>query len=317
MQYLTVIDLSSNAQLLLAAAIFACVMMSILLVTAPASPTPAGRLARYAALGRQTAPVSRLDVLSAPERLGGPIVGSLVSLAAELSPPIARQKTAARLAMAGMGTRSDLFIATRLVFFLAVPALVAFVILRSGPPTPTTWGTLVLSVLLGRRLPEMWLKRRIRARQRAIDRSLPYALDLMVACLEGGLSLEGSLAKIAQESTGPLAAEIGATLQEITLGRPAGEAMRALGERTGAPDLKRFTTTIVQAERMGIAIAEAMRTLSRESRSTRRQRAEEMARKAPIKMVPVLIFCVLPALMVVVMTPAVLTVTKMFADQAR
>jgi len=154
------------------------------------------------------------------------------------------------------------------------------------------------------------LRRRKRARQKAIDRSLPYALDLMVACLEGGLSLDGALDKVAEQSQGPLSMEIRKTLQEITLGRPAADAMRELGERNGAPELKRFTDNIVQSERMGISVAESLRTLARDSRVRRRQAAEDMARKAPIKMVPVLIFCVLPALGVVVMTPAAILLVR-------
>ncbi len=145
----------------------------------------------------------------------------------------------------------------------------------------------------------------IRDVQKAIDRALPYALDLMVACLEGGLSLDASLVKVAEQSAGPLSIEIRKTLQEMSLGRPPTEALRMLGERTGAPDLKRLVENIIQAEQMGVSIAEALRTLAAESRVRRRQKAEEMARKAPIKMVPVLIFFILPALVAVIMTPAV------------
>src|SRR5205809_669126 len=106
------------------------------------------------------------------------------------------------------------------------------------------------------------------------------------------------------------ALEVRKTLQEITLGRPATDAMRDLGERNGALELKRFTDNIVQSERMGISVADSLRTLARDSRVRRRQAAEEMARKAPIKMVPVLIFCVLPALGVVVMTPAAILLVR-------
>ena len=163
-------------------------------------------------------------------------------------------------------------------------------------------------------MPSMWLKRRIRARQKSIDRRLPYALDLLVACLEGGLSLDASLAKVAEQGEGPLTQEVRRTLQEMALGRPSEDAMRALGDRTGAPDLKRLTDNVVQAERMGVSIADAMRQLARDSRVRRRQKAEEMARKAPIKMVPVLIFCVLPALGIVVMVPAVILLVRTLAQ---
>jgi tight adherence protein C len=136
----------------------------------------------------------------------------------------------------------------------------------------------------------------------------------MVACLEGGLGLDATLAKVAERSRGPLSDEIRHTLQELTLGRPNAEALRDLGERTGAPDLKRLTENLVQADRLGLSLGDALRTLAQESRVRRRQRAEEMARKAPIKMVPVLIFCVMPALAAVVLTPAVIILVRVLGD---
>ena len=163
----------------------------------------------------------------------------------------------------------------------------------------------------------MWLKRRIRRRQRAIDRGMPYTLDLMVACLEGGLSLDATLAKVVEQTDGPLAAEIRETLQEMALGRPTAEAIRDLGDRTGAPGLKRLTEDIVQSDRMGISIAESLRTLAHESRVQRRQQAEELARKAPIKMVPVLIFCVLPALGIVTTAPAAILLMRTLGQSTR
>jgi tight adherence protein C len=132
----------------------------------------------------------------------------------------------------------------------------------------------------------------------------------MVACLEGGLSLDATLAKVVEQTDGPLAAEIRRTLQEMALGRPTAEAVRDLGDRTGAPGLKRLTEDIVQSDRMGISIADSLRMLAHESRVQRRQQAEELARKAPIKMVPVLIFCVLPALGIVTTAPAAMLLMR-------
>jgi tight adherence protein C len=108
--------------------------------------------------------------------------------------------------------------------------------------------------------------------------------------------------------------EIRRTLQEMALGRPTTEAVRELGERTGAPGLKRLTEDIVQSERMGISIAESLRNLARETRIMRRQAAEELARKAPIKMVPVLIFCILPALGIVTIAPAAILLLRTFSQ---
>ncbi len=102
----------------------------------------------------------------------------------------------------------------------------------------------------------------------------------------------------------------------MALGRPTADAIRDLGERTGAPGLKRLTDDIVQSDRMGISIAESLRNLARDSRVARRQAAEELARKAPIKMVPVLIFCVLPALGIVTTAPAAILLMRTFSQSA-
>jgi tight adherence protein C len=223
---------------------------------------------------------------------------------------------AADLSMAGLRLNPTAFLTLRVVVMVALPVLASGYVLSTGASDPIAWVALLLALLWGRKMPAMWLKRRIRARQREIDRRLPYSLDLMVACLEGGLSLDATLVKVVEQSEGPLATEIRKTLQELALGRPSGEAIRDLGERTGAPDLKRLCEDIVQADRMGVSIAQSLRTLARESRILRRQQAEEMARKAPIKMVPVLIFCVLPALGIVTTAPAAILLLRTFA-QAR
>jgi tight adherence protein C len=248
------------------------------------------------------------------ERLMRPLVQRLLALAASTAPQRVRKATARDLAMAGSSMRPTVFLGIRGLLMFGLPMLAGLFVLTTNERTMVHWGLLGMFVIWGRKLPGLMLRRKIKARQRMIDRALPYALDLMVACLEGGLSLDATFMKVAEQSRGPLSEEIRRTLQEITLGRPAAEALRDLGERTGAPDLKRLTENVVQAERMGISITETMRTLAQDSRVKRRQRAEEMARKAPIKMVPVLIFCILPALAAVVMTPAVLIMVRVFSE---
>src|SRR5260370_7469404 len=111
-------------------------------------------------------------------------------------------------------------------------------------------------------MPAMWLKRRIKTNERAILHALPYSLDLLVACLEGGMSLEAALDKVASESDSLLSEEIRRTLAEIALGRPSADALRDLGGRTGVADLKRLTETALQAERMAVSIPQPMRTLA-------------------------------------------------------
>jgi tight adherence protein C len=285
----------------------------VLVLTTPVD-TPARRLARFARYtGRRGSPGAEAEMFSARERLLTPLINRLIEFAARAAPSRMHRSVVSDLQMAGSTMSPTAFLGIRTLVMFGVPAAAVLYVLGKGSIQLADWLLLGLAVVWGRQVPTLWLKRRIRARQRAIDRRLPYTLDLMVACLEGGLSIDAALAKVVEQSSGPLAMEIRKTLQELALGRPAAEAIRVLGERTGAPGLKRLTEDIVQADRMGISIAESLRQLARDSRIQRRQQAEELARRAPIKMVPVLIFCVLPALGIVTTAPAAILLFRTLA----
>jgi len=227
-----------------------------------------------------------------------------------IAPHKLRETAAADLAKARVKLHANVFLGIRVV--LLIGAVVgAWLFLVSSPQKGVfQWGVAAAAVLVAARLPRMYLKRRMQKNKRAIEHAIPYALDLMVACLEGGLSLEATLDKVSGDSDTLLAEEIRVTMAEIALGRPSAEALRDLGERTGAPDLKRLTESVVQADRMGVSIAEAMRTLAEEARARRRQRAEVQARKAPVKMLPVLVLCTLPAIAAIFLTPAMISIGR-------
>jgi tight adherence protein C len=289
------------------------------LVTAPGE-TPALRLARYTAWDGALADEPAPPLPSARDRLLQPFMARLLALVARRTPRGTLSSTEADLIMAGSQMRPAAYIALRSVVMVALPIVVGLLLMAAQPPSSWTllqWAILLAAVFWGRRLPTMLLKRRIRARQREIDRNLPYTIDLMVACLEGGLSLDAALVKVMEQSSGPLAYEVRRTLQEMALGRPPAEAIKDLGDRTGAPGLKRLTEDIVQSERLGVSIADSMRNLARDTRILRRQQAEEAARKAPIKMVPVLIFCVLPALGIVTVAPAGILIMRALTSTGR
>jgi tight adherence protein C len=288
----------------------------VLIVTSPVE-TPAMRLNRYARYAvRPGSPGVDAETTGIRERLVIPMLRRIIEFAARAAPARARQTVAADLTMAGSRMNPTVFLGMRTLVMFGLPGFGLLYVLSSGGLGTTEALVMAVTLIWGRRLPTMWLKRRMRSRQRSIDRGLPYSLDLMVACLEGGLSLDASLAKVVEQTDGPLASEIRKTLQEMALGRPTAEAIRDLGDRTGAPGLKRLTEDIVQSDRMGISIAESLRLLARDSRVARRQQAEELARKAPIKMVPVLIFCVLPALGIVTTAPAAILLMRTFSQSA-
>jgi tight adherence protein C len=294
-------------------AAFVSVFALVLVLTTPYE-TPGMRLARYARYStrRPGSPGVEAETVGIRDRVLTPLLQQVMEVAARAAPSRARRTAAADLQMAGSRMNPTMFLGLRTIIMIGLPVFAALYVITDGRVELPDIVLLLLALIWGRQLPSMWLRRRIRSRQRAIDRALPYSLDLMVACLEGGLSLDASLAKVVEQTNGPLAAEIRRTLQEMALGRPTAEAIRDLGERTGAAGLKRLTEDIVQAERMGISIAESLRTLARDARVMRRQAAEELARKAPIKMVPVLIFCVLPALGIVTTVPAGILLMRTF-----
>jgi len=156
-------------------------------------------------------------------------------------------------------------------------------------------------------LPYLWLINRIRRRQTIIIKSLPDSFDLVTTCVEAGLGLDAALARVAEKVQGPFAEELSRTLREVGMGRMRRDALQELGERTGVADLITFVNAVVQAEQMGTGIGQVLRVQSEQLRLRRRQRAEEVANQAPVKMVFPLVLCIFPALFLVILGPAGIT----------
>jgi len=295
--------------LLLVCAVFAGVLVAMLLLDRPSGRSRTGiRLEDYMKVSSsQEVSVENLASRRRGERS---VVERLLAYAAITAPRKLQATASTDLARARVQMSATMFLGIRGLLLVGGLVVAGLWVLFSSDKTIIQWAIVGGGVVLAGRLPGIWLKRRIKTNNRAIERALPFALDLMVACLEAGLSLEAALDKVASERDSLLSQEIRRTLAEIALGRPSTEALRDLGQRTGQPDLKRLTETAVQADRMGISIAEAMRTLAEESRTRRRQHAEIEARKAPVKMLPILVLCTLPAVGAILMTPPLLTLTR-------
>ncbi|MDQ1667416.1 MAG: tight adherence protein, partial [Actinomycetota bacterium] len=138
---------------------------------------------------------------------------------------------------------------------------------------------------------------------------------LLTISVEAGLAFDAALSQVARNTTGPVADEFFRVLQEMQIGLGRSEAMRALGERSDLPELRSFVTAMVQAEAFGIPIAQVLRVQSREMRTKRTQRAEELAQKVPVKILFPLIFCILPALFVVILGPAAIQIYQSFSGR--
>jgi tight adherence protein C len=249
---------------------------------------------------------------SANERVMQPLTGAFARRARRLTPQGWSEGIDHRIKLAGMQDNwpVDRMLAVKLVLAI-VGALLGAVVFVSSP----SLGTLLWAVLLGGMgwmIPETILSRRARERQAEIERSLPDVIDQVTIAVEAGLGFEAALARAARTSHGPLAEELARTMSEIRAGVPRDAAFDNMLERTEARDLRHFVMATQQAHRHGIPIAKVLRVQSNELRDKRRQRAEEAAQKVPLKVIFPLIFCILPALFIVVLGPAVIRIGQTF-----
>lgn len=160
--------------------------------------------------------------------------------------------------------------------------------------------------------PDLWLSSVVDMRKRQIRTSLPDLLDMLTISVEAGLGFDQAIAKIVRSTRGPLSEELARALQEMQAGTDRSDALKHLAERTDVPQLSAFITAIVQAEQLGIPIAKVLRTQAAEMRLTRRQQAEEQAQKTPVKIVFPLILCILPATLIVILGPAIVSIGSVF-----
>jgi len=165
-----------------------------------------------------------------------------------------------------------------------------------------------LGAVIGFFLPDLLLYNSGQRRQQQIPVILPDSLDMLTICVEAGLGFDASLAQVARNTKGPVAAEFSRVLQEMQIGKSRTEALRAMADRTTVPELQAFVSALVQSSEMGIPIAHVLREQAKEMRIRRRQRAEELAQKVPVKITFPLIFCLFPALMVVILGPGVIEI---------
>ncbi|NJC73586.1 type II secretion system F family protein [Planosporangium thailandense] len=150
-------------------------------------------------------------------------------------------------------------------------------------------------------------------RQEELRRSLPDVLDTLTICVEAGQGFDAALAQVARNGKGPMAGEAARVLQEMRIGKSRSEALRAMSARTTVGELRGFAASVVHASDLGVPVAQVLREQSREMRMRRRQRAEELAQKVPVKILFPTLFCLFPALFVVVLGPGVINIIHTFA----
>ncbi len=218
-----------------------------------------------------------------------------------------------KLIYAGEPMNMQGFLTMVLVSTVAATGLAIMIVVVSGASVSGMTLAIAAGVaFLGFYLPFYLIGSRAKARQNAIIKSLPDAFDLITTCVEAGLGLDAALARVAEKVKGPFADELSRALRDIALGKSRRDALKEIGDRTGVPDLIQFTNAVIQAEAMGSSVGTVLRVQADQLRVKRRQRAEQAAYKAPVKMLFPLVIFIFPTLFIVILGPAIITIMNGF-----
>ena len=250
------------------------------------------------------------------ERALTPALNGLISLGRRFTPVGYVDGVRRRFVLSGNTDPEivDRFLAIRVATVAAIPVSFWFFMIlnplgQKGILHLITFGLVVTMLFLG---PDAILNRRVAERQYTIRIGLPDVLDLLVISVEAGLGFEQALDKTIMAVPGPLSEEFVRMLGETRAGSGRAEAMRAMEARIDIPEVKSFVLAIIQADTFGISIGRVLRGQAEELRIRRRQKAQEMAQKAPVKMLIPMVFCIFPALFAVVLGPALINISKNF-----
>ncbi len=254
-------------------------------------------------------PPSQLDT-PFTDRVVTPAFEKLTSWGRRFTPDDQSARIRRRLDLAGNPENWDVnrIIAFKMLGLIGGAILGLLIGLLFQSAFSTILGLIVISALLGYFGPNIALYQVGYNRTQQMARDLPDALDLLTISVESGMAFDSAVSQVARNTTGPLAEEFFRLLQEMQIGLSRSDAIRAMGERSDIPELRNFASSMVQAERLGIPVANVLRIQAGEMRTKRSQRAEEMAQKVPVKILFPLIFCILPVLFIVILGPAMISI---------
>ena len=258
---------------------------------------------------------TREEVLSTgiSERAIAPIIEGIGKFALRFTPQGWVNKAQHKLVYAGMSERMDgnTWAAIRIISLIA--SLLMFFLIQGAFSTPVQ-KLVVFAVMMaiGFVGPETILNRRIDERRKDMEKSLPDVIDLLVISVEAGLGFEAAMGRVVQAVPGELSREFSRTLQETRVGVSRHKALRSLADRTDVDDLNAFILALIQADQFGVSIARMLRVQADEMRIRRRQRAQEKAFAAPVKLVFPLVLCIFPSMFVVLLGPAAINIYNVF-----
>jgi tight adherence protein C len=286
----------------------------ILIAVGLTSPTTSDDVAiRLEEFASRSAPLTLEEIeLSQPfsQRIMLPILKGLASFVTRFTPTSTLEATRHNLEMAGRPNNwgPTEFFGARAAAGLLLAVFAFLLTSVTGQTLLIRLGALVLGFVMGYLLPSMWLGGKIRQRQNEVLKAMPDALDLLTICVEAGLGFDAAMAKVAEKWDNALSQAFSRVIQEIRLGKLRREALREMDRSTGVPDITSFVAAVIQADQLGVSMAKVMRIQSEQMRIKRRQRAEEQAHQAPVKMLFPLVFLIFPSIYIVLLGPAVLVV---------
>ena len=250
------------------------------------------------------------------QRVIVPIVKRLGELSTRFTPQKLLQETTLKLELAGNPGRIDAstFLATRFVGAAIFGGLL--LLISTLPSVNWPFARIVLVVIiftaLGIFFPQLWLQSRINGRQNEVRKAMPDALDLLTICVEAGLGFDAAMSKVAEKWENELSIMFGRCIREVQLGKTQREALRDMADRIGLPELTSFVAAVIQSQILGVSLAKVLRIQSDQMRVKRRQFAEELAHKAPVKMIIPMALLTFPSIMIILMAPAAFQIAGAF-----
>lgn len=246
-----------------------------------------------------------------------PLTKSIARMVTRMTPQKQLEDARRKLDLAGLNMDPASFFAMRVAAVIGFGLLAFWVFFIMSPSLSRTTALLYTlgAVGLGFILPQMWLSSKIKRRQENIIKALPDALDLLVICVEAGLGFDMAMGKVYEKWDNDLAVAFGRVLREIQLGKLRREALRDMSERMDVPDVTAFVAAIIQADQLGVSMSRILRVQSDQMRVKRRQRAQEKAHQAPVKMMIPMVFLIFPSIWLVLLGPSLIIIMNNSAVQ--
>jgi len=247
------------------------------------------------------------------ERVIIPLIRRVGEFSARFTPQKAIQDTARKLELAGNPWPIDAatFLAIRFILAVVLGGFLVAVVLISPPSNPNdNFMYIGGATFAGFYLPHLMLTSKITRRQKEIRKAMPDALDLLTICVEAGLGFDAAMSKVSEKWDNELSQAFARTIREVQLGKVRRDALKDMSDRLGIAEMTSFVAAIIQSEQLGVSMAKVLRIQSDQMRVKRRQRAEEEAHKAPIKMIIPMALLIFPSIMIIILTPAALQIME-------